>query len=63
MLYNIIMTVSCWNKIVRIITSSLTTFILINDFMYFLFHIGFHNVVLSYYKFHDIVNTKLSTLK
>ena len=28
-----------------------------------LIHIGFHNVVLWYYKIHDIINPKLPTLK
>ena len=39
------------------------TFILINDIMCVLIHIGFHNVVLCYYKIHEIINTKLPTLK
>ena len=62
------MTMSCWNKIVRIIASSLTShklclaFILINTGLS-LIHIGFHNVVLCYYKIHEIINTKLPTLK
>ena len=68
-----IMTVSCWNEIVRIMTSSLAshkciyfvclTFILTNDFMCVFIHIGFDNVVLCYYKFYDNINTKLPTLK
>ena len=39
------------------------SFILINDFMYVLIHIGFHNVVICYYKIHKIINIKLPTLK
>ena len=51
------MTVACWSKMVRIITSSLRSLfserqlicVLINDFLLVSIHIGFHNVVLCYY--------------
>ena len=36
---------------------------MLDDIMCVLIHIGFHNVVLCYYKIHEIINTKLPTLK